>query len=122
MPAVSVEFYTKEEVGRIIASVRKRDGDRCVIHGTLGAEVHELLQKSSSRKRSKDVFQVKYMACVCNDCHTSVHHRGKKKEVNKKILQALHYRYGYDYTSKSDKKFLERILTPTLKERRDRLA
>lgn len=88
---------TPESVRNLILKVRKRDQDRCVIHGTLGSEVHELLFKSSGPKLSSRVYQEKYMACLCRSCHYDTHHGGQKTEVTEKAMKVLEARHGYSY-------------------------
>jgi len=92
-----VKKLTKAEKLTIIKMVRYRDHGRCLIHGTAGAEVHEILQKSGGRVRSEKIFDPKYMACVCRDCHFDIHHRSKKKQINDLLLKILKERYAYEY-------------------------
>ncbi len=100
MTVKRVRAYSKKEIRRIQQQVVERDYGRCVIHGTLGAQIHEVLQKSSGRVRSVNVFKIKYMACVCPECHYLIHHGRQKKEINQKILCVLSHRFGYKYPEK----------------------
>ncbi len=97
MTRFSVEKLTNDQVKDIRAQVRQRDRDRCLIHDTLGSEVHEIKQRSSGRKNSSDVFDIRYMACVCSRCHYDIHHNSKKAEINAKLLKILKVRYAYSY-------------------------
>lgn len=107
--------YTNAEIKKIKKEVAKRDDYRCVIHGTKGIEIHELLQRSSSTKNAKFVFNKKYMASLCPDCHTLIHHGtvegangeiyNPKNDINLEILLVLKERFGYRYLLKDLKSF-----------------
>ena len=99
---------TQDEVLAIQDEVRRRDQDRCLLDGKLGGEVHEMLQKSSSRPRSARVYQKKFMAVVCSQHHNDLHHTGQKRKINARLLTILRRRYSYKYTPDQLKKFLEK--------------
>ena len=96
-----VAAYTPEQVRRLQQQVRLRDHNRCVVHGTAGAEVHELLQRSSGRTRSVAIFRIEHMACVCSVCHYAIHHGSDKRRINRQIYIVLISRFGYEYDKKT---------------------
>lgn len=103
-PTLSVETYTHEEVRAIQEQVRKRDGNRCVLCGTLGAQVHELRAKSSGAKGSKRNFTQKYMACLCEREHYSLHMQGGMRlRLTAQILIVLTHRFAYTYPKRLTK-------------------
>ena len=96
-----VRRLSQEQKEALVHRVLKRDKGRCVIHGTGGAEVHELLFKSSGPKNSALVFRIEYMACLCQEiCHHAVHRGAQKAKVTKQVLEVLSRRHGYKYPSK----------------------
>lgn len=97
------EPYTKQEVRAIQESVRKRDRGKCLVCGIRGAHVHEILQKSSGGKGSRQVYQPKFMGCVCFEHHIiGVHSTSKESadKINAQMLRVMRSRYGYKYTKK----------------------
>lgn len=102
---ISVKRLTNDEVRAIQEQVRRRDGDRCLLHGTTCSQVHEIKQKSSSAKNAAGVYQIPYMACVCADCHYGLHHGGRRNEVTLQLLKVLRQRYGYRYPKSVWSKF-----------------
>jgi len=89
---------TDEQVHVIQKAVWQRDQGRCLIDGQAGGEVHELLQRSSSRPNSSRVFRLKFMAVVCAQHHTELHHTGQKTTINRLLFKVLRRRYNYRYT------------------------
>ena len=77
---------------RLIEQVLERDGGLCILCGRLAVDVHHIIPKGRAPKKSKKLWRIENLCCLCRACHSD----GQTVWMRVKLLKRMIELYAYD--------------------------